>query len=111
MNNFVFIFNLKKILPLFIFVMSFAQNLLSAESFDSQVWMCTRQKEIRWVRVSSSGDGKCKTLYSKDGFIQVVSSATFFTPCEAVMQNIKRNIEDGGFKCELKKMNSMIEIE
>lgn len=83
---------------------------LSAADKNHIFLVCERQKDIRWLRVFSSGDGKCKTVYSKDGYTQVVSSATFYASCEAVMLNVKKNIEEGGFKCKEEKLASLIEI-
>ncbi len=74
-------------------------------------FVCERQKEVRWLRVFTSTDGKCRTSYSKDGYTQVVSSASYFSSCEAVMGNIKKNIEDGGFKCSEAKLSSVVELE
>ncbi|AZZ35891.1 hypothetical protein CIK05_03470 [Bdellovibrio sp. qaytius] len=73
--------------------------------------LCERQRDIRWMRVYSSNDGKCKTIYSKEGYSQVVSSATFYTQCEAVLNNIKKNVEGGGFKCREAVLANSIEIE
>lgn len=72
--------------------------------------VCERQGDVRWIRVYSSNDGKCKTVYSKDGFSQVVSSATFFSSCESVLVNVKKNVEGGGFKCRDAELAQVIEI-
>lgn len=72
---------------------------------------CERQRDVRWIRVFSSSDGKCKTVYSKEGYSQVVSSATFYSQCEAVLNNIKKNVEGGGFKCKEAELANIIEIE
>lgn len=73
--------------------------------------LCDRQRDIRWLRVFSSSDGKCKTVYSKDGYSQVVSSATFYSSCEAVLNNVRKNVEGGGFKCREAQLSGFIEIE
>jgi hypothetical protein len=73
--------------------------------------LCERQKDVRWIRVFSSNDGKCKTVYSKDGFSQVVSSATFFSSCESVLNNVRKNVEGGGFKCKEAALAQVIEIQ
>lgn len=61
--------------------------------------LCRRDKSVRWLRAFKLDNGKCKTIYSKEGYLQVVSSATFFSSCEVVLLSIKKNIEEGGFKC------------
>jgi len=73
--------------------------------------VCERHKEVRWLRTFTAADGKCKSIYSKEGYSQVVSSATYFSSCEAVLLNVKKNIEDGGFKCRDQKLGSVIDVE
>ncbi len=78
----------------------------------SDIFMvCNRQKEIRWLRAFKLDNGRCKTHYSKEGYLQVVSSASYFSSCEAVLNSIKKNIEEGGFNCHEKSLNSVVEIE
>lgn len=90
------------------FVLS-SVELLAADKNNLFV-ICDRQKDVRWIRVYSSNDGKCKTVYSKDGYSQVVSSATFFSSCESVLNNVKKNVEGGGFKCHEAVLDNVIEI-
>lgn len=73
--------------------------------------VCQRQKEIRWLRAFKLDNGHCKTYYSKEGYVQVVSSASYFSSCEAVLGAVKKNIEEGGFRCAEKELSAMIEIE
>ena len=75
-------------------------------------YVCKREREVRWLRIfMTESNSKCKTMYSKEGYIQVVSSATYFSSCESVLLNVKKNIEDGGFKCQQQQLGAMIEIE
>lgn len=73
--------------------------------------LCKRDKNIRWLRAFKLENGKCKTYYSKEGYLQVVSSATFFASCEGVLQSVRKNIEEGGFKCSEVTTAQMAEIE
>ncbi len=73
--------------------------------------VCSRQKETRWLRAFKLENGRCKTYYSKEGYVQVVSSASYFSSCEAVLTTVKKNIEEGGFKCGEKELASMVELE
>lgn len=73
--------------------------------------LCEKQRDVRWIRITSANDGKCRTIYSKEGFAQVVSSATFFSSCEAVLNNVKKNVEGGGFKCKEAVLANVVEIE
>lgn len=73
--------------------------------------VCVRGKENRWLRAFKLDSGRCKTHYSKEGYVQVVSSASYFVSCEAVMNSVRKNIEEGGFKCQEKNLESMVELE
>ncbi len=84
---------------------------VSATDKNNMFVLCERQRDVRWMRVFSSSDGKCKTVYSKDGYSQVVSSATFYSSCEAVLNNVKKNVEGGGFKCREAVLSGYTEIE
>lgn len=72
---------------------------------------CKRDKNIRWLRAFKLENGKCKTYYSKEGYLQVVSSATYFSSCEGVLQSVRKNIEEGGFKCQEIPTVQVTEIE
>lgn len=72
---------------------------------------CKRDKSIRWLRAFKLENGKCKTYYSKEGYLQVVSSATFFASCEGVLQSVRKNIEEGGFKCQEANTAKVVELE
>ncbi len=61
--------------------------------------LCKRDKSVRWLRAFKLDNGKCKTYYSKEGYLQVISSATYFASCEGVLQSVRKNIEEGGFRC------------
>ena len=73
--------------------------------------LCKRDKSIRWLRASKLENGKCKTLYSKEGYMQIISSATFFASCEGVLQIVRKNIEEGGFKCHNTPLVQVAELE
>lgn len=89
--------------------------LLPGFSQDDQktdvTYICQRNKDIRWIRSYKVEGNRCKSLYSKEGFVQTVSSAQNFSSCKTVIDNIKANIEEGGFKCKEAQLMSMIEID
>lgn len=72
---------------------------------------CKRDKSVRWLRAFKLENGKCKTYYSKEGYLQVVSSATYFASCEGVLQSVRKNIEEGGFKCQETTSSQVAELE
>ncbi len=74
-------------------------------------YMCTKQRETRWLRLYNQSDGRCKTVYSKTGNAEEVSTAYNYEACEAVLKNIKENLEKGDFKCEEKTLMGALDIE
>jgi hypothetical protein len=100
---------------IFLGTSGFSQNNETADvssEIKSNIFVvCQRQKEQRWLRAYKLENGRCKALYSKEGYVQVVSSASYFSSCEAVLNTVKKNIEEGGFKCGEKALATMIEIE
>ncbi|MBC7420096.1 MAG: hypothetical protein H7328_05160 [Bdellovibrio sp.] len=85
---------------------------VSAEAEVGDIFLlCKRDKSVRWLRAYKLDSGKCKTLYSKEGYLQVVSSATYFASCEGVLQSVRQNIEEGGFKCTAMPQVSYFGIE
>lgn len=83
-----------------------------AASADGDVfYLCKRDRVIRWLRAYKLDNGKCKALYSKEGYLQVISSATFFASCEGVLLSVKKNLEEGNFKCTQMGKASVIELE
>ena len=95
---------------LLLFIISISSVVTFAADTNNMFVICERQTDVRYLRVFSSNDGKCKTVYSKDGFTQVVSSATFFSSCESVLVNVRKNVEGGGFKCREAQLANVIEI-
>lgn len=84
----------------------------NSDSADGDVfYLCKRDRVIRWLRAYKLENGKCKALYSKEGYLQVISSATFFASCEGVLLNVKKNLEEGNFKCTQMAKASVIELE
>jgi hypothetical protein len=74
-------------------------------------YLCKRDKITRWLRAYKLENGKCKALYSKEGYLQVISSATFFASCEGVLLSVKKNLEEGNFKCTQMSKASVIDLD
>lgn len=83
----------------------------SASADGDVFYLCKRGNATRWLRAYKLENGKCKALYSKEGYLQVISSATFFASCEGVLLNVKKNLEEGNFKCAQMAKASVIELE
>jgi len=106
---------------LFIFILSVLLIFTSAgvraqQSTDSEnadlFFLCKNSKgSARWLRAYRIENGKCHTVYSKEGYLQVVSSATYMTSCVGVLHNIRKNIEEGGYKCAKTESYSFLEVE
>jgi hypothetical protein len=88
-----------------------AQQSSDSENADL-FFLCKNSKgSARWLRAYRIENGKCHTVYSKEGYLQVVSSATYMTSCVGVLHNIRKNIEEGGFKCAKLESYSYLEVE
>lgn len=74
-------------------------------------FLCKNGKNSRWLRAFKLENGKCHTAYSKDGYLQIISSATYFTSCEGVLHNVRKNIEEGGYKCLKQEKYSYLDLE
>ena len=84
----------------------------SASSSDEIFIVCQRDKDIRWVRTFKTDAGtRCKSVYSKEGFAQTVSSGQNFDSCRSVLDNIRKNIEEGGYQCKPSQLLSLVEID
>ena len=93
-----------------------APSVEIAPSADTEVsdifYMCKNTKgSARWLRAYRIEGGKCHTVYSKEGYLQVISSATYMTSCEGVLHNVRKNIEEGGYKCSKLESYSYLEVE
>lgn len=87
-----------------------AEESVEADNADI-FYLCKRDRVTRWLRAYKLENGKCKALYSKEGYLQVISSATFFASCEGVLLSVKKNLEEGRFKCTQMGKASVIELE
>lgn len=90
-----------------------AQTSTNITSNDSEdlFFLCKNGKNSRWLRAFKLENGKCHTTYSKDGYLQIISSATYFTSCEGVLHNVRKNIEEGGYKCLKQEKYSYLDLE
>lgn len=86
-------------------------NSATSDQKTDVTYICQRLKDVRWIRSYVVEGNRCRSLYSKEGFVQTVSSAQNFNSCKVVIDNIKANIEEGGFKCKEAQLISMVEIE
>lgn len=98
---------------LFILILMFLSYPLPSVASNAEdiFFLCKNPKYTRWLRAYKLDNGKCMTTYSKDGYLQVISSATYFASCEAVLHNVRKNIEEGGFKCNRLETYSYLDLE
>jgi hypothetical protein len=85
-------------------------NITNSENEDL-FFLCKNGKYSRWLRAFKLDNGKCHTTYSKDGYLQIISSATYFTSCEGVLHNVRKNIEEGGYKCSKLEKYFYLDLE
>ncbi|MBY0555517.1 hypothetical protein K2P97_13380 [bacterium] len=74
-------------------------------------YLCKRDRTTRWLRAYKLENGKCQTLYSKEGYLQIISSATYFASCEGVLHSVRKNLEEGQFKCTVAAKYNVLELE
>lgn len=92
---------------------SFAEDIKkTAEVVETDIlYLCKRNKNTRWLRAYKLENGKCNTLYSKEGYLQVIGSAVYFSSCEGVLHSVKKNLEEGGFKCSPITKYAVLDLE
>lgn len=83
----------------------------SAETKKETFYKCTKGEEIRWIRLYKEANGKCKTVYSKNGNAEDVSEAKSYSWCEEVLNNVKKNLEKGGYSCEERALVGSLDLE
>lgn len=84
---------------------------IASETKKEVFYKCTREKEMRWMRINFLKNGKCKTTYSKSGNATEVATAKSYKNCEDILNNVKINLEKGGFKCEEKVLLGAIDLD
>ena len=112
-SNGLFYFVIITVLSLSSQHLSFAQDFRKiAEVVETDLfYLCKRNKNIRWLRAYKLENGKCNTIYSKEGYLQVIGSALYFSSCEGVLHSVQKNLEEGGFKCNSVAKYSVLELE
>jgi hypothetical protein len=93
----------------FLSVNAFAQ--ISPTLSEDLFVICKREQMSRWIRAYKLESGKCQTQYSKEGYLQIISSATYFSSCEGVLLSVQKNLEEGGFKCNTSQKYAVIELD
>ena len=73
-------------------------------------FLCRRDRSVRWLRAYKLENGKCFAQYSKDGYLQIIGSAAFYSSCEGILQSVKKNLEEGGFSCNANSKYSVLEL-
>lgn len=96
---------------LFSFIALLSISVSAAPEASDIFYLCKNDKAIRWLRAYKIEGGKCHTIYSKEGYLQVISSASYMTSCEGVLHNVRKNIEEGGYKCSRIENYSYLDLE
>lgn len=95
-------------------IVTYAQNVENAEAIAPSgidlFYLCKRDRNVRWLRIYKLDNGKCNTQYSKEGYLQIIGSATYYASCEGILQSVKKNLEEGGFICNPSPKYSVIEL-
>ena len=73
-------------------------------------YICRHNQNTRWLRIYKLDNGKCNTQYSKEGYLQIIGSATYYASCEGILHSVKKNLEEGGVVCSASSKYSIIEL-
>ena len=62
--------------------------------------LCKSQKSVRTIRIIENSDKSgCKAYYTKEGHDNFMGGGKDFSICQNVLNKIRRNLQDGGWKC------------
>jgi hypothetical protein len=61
--------------------------------------LCKNKGQVRSVYVENSGDGGCKTYYTKSGRSEVIGSGIHLQSCVQFLNNVKTNLEGANWQC------------
>lgn len=73
-------------------------------------YKCQKNREVRWIRLYYMKNGRCRTVYSKEGDAKEMSTAYSYESCESVVNNIKKNLENASYVCEEKVLMGSLEL-
>lgn len=65
-------------------------------------FLCKRETEVRSIRVDYV-TGACRIIYTKQGIDQMMGQSTLPSDCAAVQGRIRKNLEEGSWKCRVVK--------
>ena len=71
---------------------------LFAEADEGKMVFCRLGKLVRTIRAMPSENG-CKAVYTKAGVDRVVGTGRRWQSCYDFVNNIKKNLESGSWKC------------
>ena len=85
---------------LILILSSFGNSSFAAEDLkDESMILCKNHHTVRTIRVNSSDEGGCTTVYTKEGVDRVVGSGSYKQSCLTFLENIKTNLEQAAWKC------------
>lgn len=61
--------------------------------------LCKHNKTVRTLRVETSGDQKCRAIYTKQGVDEVIGSSQSMVGCSEFVSNVRKNLEDAKWNC------------
>ncbi len=71
-----------------------------ANQENSSFVLCRNNNKVRTIRVTLSGGGWCKAIYSKEGTEETVGRSVSADLCYDVVFKIRANLEKGPWKCK-----------
>src|SRR5688572_25679060 len=82
-----------------IIIINLSLNAVSFAALDGSYFICKNQKIARTLRIEKT-PGRCRTLYSKNGQSQEIASGMNLGSCQKIMEDVKKNLTDNGWKCK-----------
>jgi hypothetical protein len=71
--------------------------------------ICKNQKIVRTIRVEK-GQGKCETLYTKNGKDQVIATGYNAPSCKKFLTDVQENLTKAGWKCRETQQSVVSEL-
>jgi hypothetical protein len=75
----------------------FAASEVSPDKFV----LCKLKGHVRTIHIEKVSEGRCSTLYTKDGQQSEVWRGLSMASCQSILTNVQKNLEGGAWKCRI----------
>lgn len=77
---------------------------------DEPLLICKNKKIVRTVRITKE-NGRCQTIYTKNGKSQLIGSGINPVSCQNFLDGVRKNLEASHWSCRDVKESSVSDIE